>query len=70
MNLEKNETALTDFDAALKLQPDYLLAIRNRATALEKLGRDEEAAAAIARFEELEKAAEGGGDTPREDGNE
>ncbi len=45
--------ALADYDAALRLRPDYVVAIGNRATLLSKLKRHEEALDGLGRVIEL-----------------
>jgi protein O-GlcNAc transferase len=46
--MDRHADALTDFDSALRLSPDYAAAIIARGQALERLGRTQEALAAYA----------------------
>ena len=53
--LERHEEALSCFEEAIKLYPEYLLALYGKGNSLRKLGRDEEAEQCLAKARELQQ---------------
>ena len=53
--LEKYAEAIACFDEAIKLDPEYLLALYAKGNLLRKLGRDEEAEQCLAKARELQQ---------------
>ena len=53
--LERYEEALSCYDEAIKLYPEYLLALYGKGNSLRKLGRDEEAEQCLAKARELQQ---------------
>mgnify|MGYP006424353483 CR=1 FL=1 len=53
--LERYEEAIACFDEAIRLDPEYLLALYAKGNLLRKLGRDEEAEQCLAKARELQQ---------------
>ena len=53
--LERYEEAVACYDEAIKLKPEYLVALYSKGDSLRKWGRDEEAEQCLAKARELQQ---------------